>query len=205
VHPLVVSGWSETLTVKVSIPVTVMVTSNGAYDGWVLESAQGSGVGGSVGYGRITVGDNAGNRQRKGILFFNTVKIPAGAEIISATLKVTLRHVVGTNPFTTLGTFCADVMKGTFNQKRLQKGDFQVSATAAQAAVMSDPLGNGSISTGSLNGDGINAINKGGITQVRVYFSQPTDGNMTTDAIVFRSGEAYDRANRPALEITYLP
>ena len=98
-----------------------------------------------------------------------------------------------------------DVDKGTFNKKRLQKTDFEVRATASQAAVMSDPGANGGISTGILSVDGINAINKGGITQMRMYFSTATDANGTPDSIIFQSGEALSKAKRPTLEITYVP
>lgn len=205
IHPLVVSAWSGPLTVTVSVPITITVTSNGTYDGWIEESAQGTGIGGFVHGGRIKVGDDGTDQQRRGILSFNTSKVSVDAEILSATLKLTRKDVIEINPFTSLGTLFVDVMKGKFNQKRLQKADFEVQATAPQAAVMSDPEVTSGISTGILNVDGVNAINKGSITQMRLYFAQPTNGDGIADFITFHSGEAYSRKKRPTLEIFYLP
>ena len=183
----------------------ITVTSRGAIDGWVVESAGEAGIGGSVHNGRVKIGDDGADRQRKGIISFDTSKIPVNAEILSATLKLVRTGIVGVNPFLSLGTLSVDVTKGTFNKKRLQKVDFEESATAPQAAEMSDPGATGGISTGILNTDGINAINKGGVTQMRLYFSVPTNANGTSDSIIFHSGEAYSKKKRPSLEITYLP
>ena len=96
-------------------------------------------------------------------------------------------------------------MKGTFNKKRLQKVDFEEPASAPQAADMFDPGATGGISTGILNVNGINAINKGGTTQLRLSFSLPTDGDRTADSIIFYSGKPRFKEKRPSLEITYLP
>ena len=183
----------------------ITVTSRGAIDGWVVESAWEASTGGSVHNGRVKIGDDGTDRQRKGIISFDTSKIPVNAEILSATLKLVRKGIVGVNPFLSLGTLSVDVTKGTFNKKRLQKVDFEESATAPQAAEMSDPGATGGISTGILNTDGINAINKGGVTQMRLYFSVPTNANGTSDSIIFHPGEAYSKKKRPSLEITYLP
>jgi subtilisin family serine protease len=205
VHTLVTSSWSGMVSVKVSNPVTIIVSSKGRFDGWVLESSKGSGVGGSVGRNQVTVGDDGKDRQRKGVLSFDTSKIPVDAEISSAILKLTVKNVIGTNPFSSLGACYVDVMKGTFNMKSLQKVDFEASATASKVAVMSDPVANGMPSIGSLSVEGINAVNKGGITQIRLLFSTPSNNNELTDLIIFYSGEVFFKAKRPTLEVTYLP
>jgi bacillopeptidase F len=180
------------------------VTSHGALDGWIAESAEGSNIGGPVRDGWVKVGDDGQNRQRKGVVSFDTSKIPPSARILAATLRFTRKDVFG-NPFSSLGDLSVDITKGTFNQKRLQKSDFEEPASAPHAAVLSDPGATGGISTGNLNNDGINAINKGGITQMRLYFSQPTDRDRAADLIIFHSGEAFHKKKRPTLRITYLP
>lgn len=205
VHPLVTSNWSGALGVRVSNPVTITLSSKGRFDGWVSESAKAAKVGGSVGRNQVKVGDDDKDRQYRGILSFDTSKIPVDAEILSATLKLTVKDVLGVNPFSSLGVCYVDVMKGTFGKKSLKKADFEVQATVSQVAVMSDPEANGGISAGIINVDGINAINKGGITQIRMYFSTPSNNNELADLIVFYPGEIFSKTKRPTLEITYLP
>ncbi len=63
-------------------------TSSAAQDGWVLESAAHSEVGGSFSTaGTLRVGYDASNRQYRSILSFNTSALPDDAVIQSVTLK----------------------------------------------------------------------------------------------------------------------
>ncbi len=200
-HSSVISSWSEALSVQIN---PLYLFSIGADDGWVKESLAGSGVGGSKGTSPLYVGDDVSNRQYKTIVSFNTSGIPSNAIIQSATLKLKRRGMAGTNPFTTHGSCYVDVVRGTFGAQALENSDFQASATASQVATMSNPTVNGAISTGSLNASGLDAINKGGITQMRVYFSLPSNNNGIADNISFYSGDDVTPSNRPVLEVEYI-
>jgi hypothetical protein len=98
-----------------------------------------------------------------------------------------------------------DVVKGAFGQEALERADFQAAATAPQAATLSNPASNGAISSGALSTPGLGAIHKGGITQMRVYFSRNNNLNYRNDYLVFYAGEETNVAYQPSLEVTYLP
>ena len=175
-----------------------------ADDGWVRESSPGSGVGGGHNASRaLLVGDDSLNRQFKSILSFDTSSIPPDAIITSATLQLKRRLLVGANPYTTHGACYVDIAGGTFSTQALMNSDFQATAAAERVAVMSDPETNGGVATGGFNGNGLDAVNKGGITQLRVYFSLPHDSNSTSDYIGFYSGES-QHANKPKLVLRYV-
>ena len=201
----ILSEWSASVSMKISNPVTLTIISSGSYDGSVLESANSSGVGGSA-YASISLGDDKANRGRKGILSFNTSKIPVAALVLSAKIKLTRSGVTGTNPFTVLGACYVDVKKGTFNRVVREAVDFQVAATVTQAATLSNPAANKGTATAFLNADGLNAINGGGTTQVRLYFASSTNNNSRADTLSFYSNNFFiPPAWKPALTVTYLP
>src|SRR6185503_12185102 len=68
---------------------TSTFASNGSQDGWILESFETSGVGGTKNNIATTVrvGDDAANKQYRAILSFDTSSLPDNAIITSATLK----------------------------------------------------------------------------------------------------------------------
>lgn len=191
-----------------SAPVTVTFESNATDDGWVLESSETSGTGGSTNSGNTTglVGDDASRKQYKMIVSFDTSSIPDGAVIDTATLKLTRSTVNGTNPFTWASNVCyADISNGGFNgSATLENADFSASASAAQVATMSAPASNNTQSTGALNATGRGQVNKTGKTQFRVYFAQDDNNNSTADNMVFYSSNyTTDTSRRPKLEVTY--
>jgi subtilisin family serine protease len=176
-----------------------------AEDGWVRESSVGSGIGGSKGASGLILGDDSRGRQYRSILSFDTSGIPAGATITSATVKLKRRKQTGADPFLIMGPCYADVVTGAFGSADLVKEDFQAIATVSQAAVLSNPAADGAISTGVLNEEGMAAINRGGLTQIRLSCSPPTDGNRSKDFIKFYGGEDRHPENRPVLEVVYSP
>ena len=115
----------QTYTVNKSLAFN----SIGVSDGWMLESSETSMMGGTMNAAATTfiLGDDAGNRQYRAILSFNTASLPDAAVIQSAVLSI--RQSVaptGPNPFSTLGVLVVDIRKpyfGTLNS--LQLGDFQ--------------------------------------------------------------------------------
>ncbi|MCQ3939261.1 MAG: hypothetical protein DPW18_19790, partial [Chloroflexi bacterium] len=71
-------------------PATALFRSQGTYDGWILESSEASGAGGTMNPSAATfnLGDDAANRQYRTILHFDTSALPDNAVITSAVLKI---------------------------------------------------------------------------------------------------------------------
>ena len=197
-------------TIPGTPPTVTTFTSIGAQDGYILESSETSNVGGtatatSTTTSALRVGDDSSNRQYKTIVSFDTSGIPDGATILSATLRLRRGTVSGTNPFTTHGTCWADVQSGTgfSGSTTLQTADFQATATAVQAASLTNAANNLDWSEGTLNAAGLAAINKTGTTQLRVYFNLDDNNDFGADYIGYYSGENGTTANRPQLVVTW--
>jgi carboxypeptidase T len=190
-------------------PTQVTFTSAAAQDGYVLESTETSNAGGSISAtanttSALRLGDDNKDKQYKSVVSFDTSSIPDGATIISATVRLLRGSLTGTSPFTTHGTCWADVQTdGLSGSTALQTGDFQATATAVQAASLSNAASNGSWSEGSLNAAGLAAISKTGTTQLRVYFNLDDNDDTGNDYIGYYSGDNATAANRPQLVVTY--
>jgi hypothetical protein len=186
----------------------VTFNSVAAEDGWVLESGETTNVGGSINAtagttSALRVGDDNKDKQYKSVVSFDTSSIPDGATIVSATVRLLRGTLSGTNPFTTHGTCWVDVQTGGLSgSTALQTGDFQATATAVQAASLSNATANGTWSEGSLSAAGLAAINKTGATQIRVWFNLDDNDDTGNDFLGYYSGEAA-AANRPQLVVTY--
>jgi hypothetical protein len=200
---------NEASATPVVPPTVVTLTSVGTQDGWVLESSETSNAGGSIDStanttSALRVGDATSDRQYKAVVSFDTSSIPDGATILSATLRLRRGTSSGANPFTTHGTCWADVQTGGFSgSTALQTGDFQATATAIQAASLSNAASNGVWSEGSLNAAGLAALDKTGTTQLRIYFNLDDDDDGGNDYLGYYSGDNTTSANRPQLVVTY--
>jgi hypothetical protein len=82
-------------------------TSIAANDGWILESAAGTNIGGSINNSATTlsVGDDATNRSYRMLTRFDTSTdpVPAAAIIAGGNYRVTQASITGTNPLNTHG------------------------------------------------------------------------------------------------------
>ncbi|HEV7669717.1 MAG TPA: M14 family zinc carboxypeptidase [Thermoanaerobaculia bacterium] len=201
---------NEASATPVVPPTVVTFTSAAAQDGWVLESTETSNVGGSLDStanttSALRVGDDNQDKQYKSVVSFNTSSIPDGATILSATVRLLRGSLTGTSPFSTHGTAWVDVQSGSgfSGSTALATGDFQASATAAQAASLSNAASNGTWSTGNLNSAGLAAVNKTGTTQLRVYFNLDDNDDTGNDYLGYYSGDNTTSANRPQLVVTY--
>ena len=191
-------------------PTTVTFTSRAAEDGWVLESGEGSHVGGSLDAtagtaSALRVGDDKNRRQYKAIVSFDTSAIPDGATILAATLRLRRGSVAGINPFTTHGTCWVDLKAGSgfSGSAALEAGDFQATAAILQTASLTSAAADGDWSAGRLDAAGLAALDKTGTTQLRVYFSLPADGDKVDDFVGYFSGDDPTPANRPQLVVIY--
>lgn len=183
------------------------LVSTAANDGWVLESAENSNSGGSSSSTEVVlrVGDEAFNRQYRGIVSFGTAALPDTSGVIKVVLRLKFQGFAGANPFTKLGKLGIDVTKPYFGTgPALQLADFQASATASAAGVVGSAPSAGWY-TGSLNSVGRGSINKTGTTQLRLRFSLDDNNNLVSDYVAFYSGNATTAADRPVLRIYYVP
>ena len=189
---------------------TVTFTSVSGEDGYIRESGEASGAGGTVsttggGSAGLRTGDDAQDRQFRAFVSFDTSSIPDGATIVAATLKLRRGSISGNNPFSTHGPCYVDIKSGNGfgGAPALASGDFQAAADATQVATLSDALNNGDLSSGVLNAAGRSFLNKTGKTQFRVYFSLDDNDNRSADYIGWYAGDNGTATNRPALEVTY--
>jgi S-formylglutathione hydrolase FrmB len=183
--------------------------SIGSEDGWVRESSETSGVGGTAqaswsGASALIAGDDAGDRQYKAIVSFDTSPLPDGATIVSATLRLKRGTASGTNPFTSHGAASLDVRTGGFGASTaLEAADFASPATASQVASLGNAIANGSWSEATLNAAGRSGIHRSGRTQFRAAFPLGDNDDLAADFIGWYSGENATASNRPQLVVVY--
>lgn len=187
------------------ISTSVNFASIGSQDGTLLESSENSNLGGgiinSIGT-TYSLGDDASNRQYRAILSFNTASIPDTATISSVTLFMSRSTIVGTNPFNIFGKLRIDIRIGSFGTSELLEAkDFHANASATNVGnnFTNSPIQ----SFTSLNASGLSKINKLGLTQLRLYFTQDDNNNLTADYQDFLSGNHGSMEVRPFLKITY--
>jgi predicted outer membrane repeat protein len=180
--------------------------SVGAEDGWVLESGETTGVGGTMDPASTTLrlGDDASNQQYRGLLSFNTASLPDGASVVLTRVKVKKQALTGTNPFTTHGKLTLDLKKPFFGAALgLELGDFQAAATKSPAGSIGSALVSGWYS-GLLNATSLGSVNKTGTTQLRLRFSLDDNNDHGADYLSLFSGNA-PVSSRPVLIVYYNP
>jgi hypothetical protein len=183
-------------------PVASVFTSSGMQDGWILESSETSGKGGSMNKGAATlnVGDDAANRQYRAVLSFNTATLPTDAIITTVTLKVKRQGVTGGgNPITIFKGFMVDLKNGNFGTSALQLTDFQTKGNKTLSGLK--PALNGGWYTMNLT-TATTQINPTGNTQIRLRFKLDDNNNNVANFLKLYSGNA-SAANRPQLIIEY--
>jgi M6 family metalloprotease-like protein len=178
--------------------------SKAAQDGWILESGEGTNKGGTLNSTLTTfrLGDNAGDRQFRAILSFDTSSLPDNAVITKVTLKIKLQSVTGTNPFTTHGNLLIDIRNNAFSDNSaLQLSDFQSAASKNAVGVISKTAING-WHTKVWTAGVFPYINLAGLTQFRLRFAKDDNDDMGADFLSFYSGNS-TAVNRPKLIVEY--
>lgn len=193
---------------RAQIETSATFASGGSRDGWILESSEHSGRGGSLSSGSTTLrlGDNASRKQYRSVLSFSTGSgLPDGAVITGVTLRVRRNGVTGGgDPIAKFKGFAVDVKRGYFGTRTtLQTSDFQASGSRSFSPV-TPALTDGWYSI-ELPGAGA-YVNKrstgGGLTQVRLRFKTDDNNNRTANYLRAYSGDV-STASRPQLVITY--
>jgi hypothetical protein len=171
-------------------------------DGWILESTETSGTGGTLNSTAtsIQVGDSAADQQYRSILSFNTAGLADDAVITKVTLKLRKAGVAGTDPFTTHVGLVLDIRKGGFSgNQALQLGDFNAASSGPAGSVPNVLVGGWYSSV--LNPAAFPFVNKTGVTQFRLRFQK--DDTMTgADLLKIYSGNG-PAQYQPILIIEY--
>jgi uncharacterized repeat protein (TIGR02543 family) len=190
-----------------AVPIqTMKFRSTGSLDGWVLESSENSGVGGSMNSSEHTfnLGDDASNRQYRAILSFDTTNLPNVITIKKATLSIRTAGLFGADPFKKLGYLTIDIRRAAFGtNSSLQLVDFEARPSKAAVGFFGKtPAFGWYLST--LRTTAYPFINRVGLTQFRLRFASDDNNNMIADYMRFFSGDA-GAASRPVLTIEFTP
>ncbi len=185
---------------RVGHPATnVWPTSTGSADGWVTSTATDASATDDA---ALRVGDDAANATLRSILSFDTSTLPTNAILVSA--KLTLRVGASSGSPGVLGNLQADVATGHFGAAiGLATDDF--ASPASVSLVIDEPITSaaGQWQSFNLSAAGLAAINRTGLTQLRLSSASATNGDGTADFVGFHSGDASGAQNRPMLEIIY--
>ena len=190
--------------------LTQVFSSNGANDGWILETSEDSNLGGAKNAtdSVFRLGDDAQDRQYRSILHFPTYYLPDNAVVTEVTLLIRGQGIVGTDPFTTHLGISIDIRKGVFGNlgpfgiKALQGSDFQNPASLNSAGLISNnPVSGWYVTT--LNSAANPLINPMGMTQLRLAFQLDDNDDLSADYITFYSGNDSALSNRPQLVVKY--
>jgi CSLREA domain-containing protein len=184
-------------------PLVMTFTSNAAQDGWILESLETSGKGGTMNSSASTIylGDDKYDKQYVGILSFDTKSIPEGAVIVSAVIKIKRSTYTGTNPFSTHGKLYCDIKLGSFGTASLALADFNSTASMKAAGTFTSISG-GWYST-TLSNSAFAFINTTGLTQCRLRFAKDDNDDRGADILQVFSGNTSTSGNRPQLIVEY--
>ena len=177
--------------------------STGTYDGWVLESGETSGVGGSRNATATTarLGDDASDRQYRSLLHFNTTALPNNAVITGVALRIRRQSIVGTSPLGTHGSLTVDARTGSFGTAALANGDFRAAASGLNVGKFAKTAVSGWYRA-TLKSTVFALVNLAGSTQFRLRFTVDDNDDRAADYLAFYTGDS-TAANRPDLIITY--
>jgi len=202
-YSLMVDPNTSQVSNTINQPSQQVINSLATKDGWVLESSETSGKGGSQSSvsSTIRLGDNAQNEQYRGILHFDISNLPNGAIIYSVTLRVKEAGITGKNPFSILRGLYVDIRQGAFgSSSTLQASDFQATPSKNNAGKFGQAAQAGWHSA-VLDGGIFKYMDLNGFTQFRLRFKKDDNNNLKADFIDFYSGDA--TSDQPQLIIEY--
>lgn len=195
-----------------AVPQEMVFVSIASEDGYVLESAQNSGIGGSLSTSGQTfnIGDDASNRAFRPMLSFDTSALPDDAQIVDATIGITrVGGITGSIPIGVANSFYGDILVDVASPhfgtgSTMVTSDFQATATKAAASKFAWPAySDGMTIYSRLEAADNNLINLTGRTQYRIRYQNDDDGDGTADYIAYASGDNSNAAQRPTLKVRY--
>ena len=176
----------------------------------MLESQKTSERGGTRNASETTfiLGDDNRDRQYVSILQFSTSSLPDHAVVTKLTLMIRSQSYTGTNPFTTHQNIAVDIQKGYFGSSgvlgvnSLDRGDFQAPASQSVAGlIFNNPVTDWYWTV--LVPAASQFVNLTGVTEFRLRFQLPDNGDRGNDFIRFYSGNYNSSASHPLLQIEY--
>jgi alpha-tubulin suppressor-like RCC1 family protein len=180
--------------------------STGSRDGYILETAETSSVGGSINASASTLrlGDDAAKKQYRSILSFTTGALPDTAVITRVQLKIFKQGIVGGgNPVTTFQGFMVDIKKGYFGTSSLQAADFQTAGSKTYGPFKPSLTGKMYLIDLTSGKAFINKLSSySGLTQIRLRFKLDDNNNGTANYLSLYSGSG-SPSYRPQLVIEY--
>ncbi|ALN61007.1 esterase, PHB depolymerase family protein [Lysobacter antibioticus] len=156
-------------------PLVMEFDNEDINDGYVKANADASAA--AVGaleasYG-LAIGRGSDGKHNRSLLSFDTSALPDGAEIVAASLSVAYRSAYGDPWSQPAGNrLLVDARSGCFGACTIETGDYAASADAAAVAELARFSGGRQTST-AFSAAGLNALNRGGRTQLRLRFEQP--------------------------------
>ncbi|RJP49860.1 MAG: hypothetical protein C4583_11670 [Anaerolineaceae bacterium] len=180
------------------------ISSTPSQDGIVIESAENTGRGGVFTSSQLVlpVGDDASDRQLRAVLSFNTASVPDNARILSVTLKVRQKSILGQNPFLTHGKLLVELGNPFFGTGlNLEAVDFHAPSNGIASSFTATPVNNRY--SARFNAASLTKLNLTGVTQLRLRFVLDDNDDRSRDSLQFISGSSATAAARPALIVTY--
>jgi len=188
-----------------------------AEDGRVWDDGSGVGAGheeddsGTEDNESLRLGDYSTGQSYKTILSFDTAIDSIELEyyeIDSVEVQMTRGRKRGQDPFEWDGSCAIDVAGPYFGTgTQLENVDYHAVPDANNVAYfLADPGEFETMTSTQFSAEGIENINLDGRTQIRVYFTTPTNGDSVTDSLGFYSGfhETFE-SYRPTLIIRFKP
>ena len=174
-------------------------------DGYIIETADDDGEGGSINStgSKMIVGDDVLNREFRSIVSFDTSGIPDTATITSAKVYIKKLSVTGVNPVLsgTQGDLEMSIQNPYFSTiSGLEASDYQVSSLGTVGKFI---VTTSSIYTCDINGSYYSDLNLLGLTQFRLAFSTGDSSDSHADNVQFGSGNNKTKSNRPKLIVLY--
>jgi len=174
---------------------TLAFYSTADEDGRVYDDGSGeAGVGantGNAGDDSLRLGDYIGGESYRTILSFDTSTIPENYTIQAVRLQMTRGDAYNQDPFGWAGACNVDIANPSFGNVAIEPSDWEAAADAVAVATFAADPGEENVMTSSdFNAAGRANINRTGTTQLKVYFTQLTNGDAVRDSLGFYSGEA---------------
>ncbi len=189
--------------------LTARFISVGLQDGWVLESSETSGKGGTKNYTQnaFPIGDDALNRQYRSILSFRTGAGLPDTAVVTAVRLTFRRQLIkgGSDPIIPHQGIMVDIKKGTYGTAALELGDFQAVGVSTVYRTFGPikPAGNTvGWYTLALPAAAGSYVNKLGLTQIRLRFLLDDDNNFRANYLSIFSGDA-PAGSQPQLIVQY--
>lgn len=198
-------------TAPLPAPQQVQFVSIGSEDGYVRESSQNSGTGGTVSSAASTfrIGDDSSNRAYRPLLSFDTSSLPDNAIVTQATVGITRDgNIVGSVPIgvpdSEFGDILVDLAAPSFGGAALVASDWEALSTQQAVSKFAFPAYlDGMTLFSRLEQPENDLVNTTGRTQYRIRYAVDDDGDSTADYVPYASGDHPNASMRPTLTIQY--